>query len=475
MKARFTLALFAVCVAAAAAVYFFDIRGGTERAGRSDRSKRLVSVEEEEITAVTVLRPSGLPGVPPESLIVERDGDAWRLLSPVRSAGDRTAVKNLVSEIAKAKAERSVADVSDWGDYGLADPKFTVFIASRQSTADTLMIGDGNPTGDFVFVRKPGRSEALLTEATIQSSLEKPVFELRDRIVLAFEKEDVRRLEIRRPGGTLVLEKENGNGNWEIRSPFKAAASASRVDEILNQIKWAEARVFVEESPKSLSRYGLDAPSIRLLLSTAADSVRKTLDVGFREDGRFYAAEGSRRTVVLVDSALVSALRKSPEDFRERKICAFEEWKVKRVEIRSNASDSIAFKKDASGAWTFDPPGKGRADGGRVNDLLALLSGLDAETFVGKNPVDPARYGLDPPGREIVLTGEGRDPLARILFGKDRDRKTVFTMNRSTGWVAAAPNEIMKYLTPSRTAWTAETDPVSAGSSGAKENVNKKP
>jgi hypothetical protein len=454
MKARFTLILFAVCAAAAAAVYFLDVKGGAERAGKNDRSKRLVSAEEAAIGRVTVLRPSASAGAPPESLILERDGEAWRLVSPIRARGDRSAAGNLVSEIAGARSQRSVECGGAWNDYGLADPKFTVFVSAGGGDADTFLVGDRNPTGDFVYVRKPGRSEVFLTEASLAASLGKPVFDLRDRSVLDFEKDDVRRLEIRGPAGKMILERTPGG--WDLRSPFEAAASTNGVDEILNRIKWAEAGAFVDESPRSTARYGLDRPFLRLLLVTGADSARKTLDIGSRAGDRYFASGGGPgAAVILVDSALVRVLERRPSDVREKRICPFESWSVKRVELRPQAGETVAFRKDTSGTWSFDPPGSDRADGPKIDDLLSRLSTLEAVTFTGRNPADAGRLGLDPAAREIVLTGENGSPVARIAFGGSRDPKTVYAMNRATGWTAAVPREIMRHLTPSRPEWAA--------------------
>jgi hypothetical protein len=477
MKARATLALFAVCAASAAAVYLLEIRGGAQRAGRAERARRLVSAEEDMIRRVTVLRPQAPSGADPETLTVERDGEAWRMVSPVAAAGDRDAVRNLVSAIAKAETDRAIDGISDWAAYGLENPQVTIFVVSAEGEPDTLFIGDGNPTGDFVFVRKPGRAEAFLTQASLKSSIGRTVFELRDRTVLPFEKDDVRRVEVRRPGGALVLEKEGGR--WEIRKPFEAAAAAGPVDELLNTVKWAEAKAFVDESPRSRSGYGLNAPAIRLTLTVGPDSSRQTLDVGLRRDGRYYAADASRPAVFLVDSGLVSALRKRPDDFREMKIAPFEEWKVRRVEIRSPASGAVAFRKDTSGVWSFDPPGRETADGEKLEDLLSSLSSLEADDFITRNPSGLSRYGLDPAIREVALEDADGELLARIAFGKDRDRGTVFAVNRSTRWVAASSKDIMQHLTPSRTAWTAEKDsaenPEPSGHSGAGGKSNKKP
>ncbi|MBN2201945.1 DUF4340 domain-containing protein [bacterium] len=477
MKARSTWMLLMVCVAAAAAVYFLEIRGGARRSEQAERDGRLISSDAHRIRRLTILRPAEASGSATETLTVERDGESWRILSPVVSPGDNTALESLVSAIHRAKTERAMEGIEDWAAYGLEPPGLTVFVVPDEGLTDTLLIGDVNPTGAFIYVRRPGQDRAVLTDASLRSSLVRPLYELRDRSVLSFEKEEVRRVEIRRPAGLLVIEKEEGG--WEIRKPVDAPAAPAPVDELLNRIRWAEIKSFVDDFPVSRSGHGLNPPGIRLTVTAGPDSVRKSLRFGTRRNGRVYAADAARPSVFLVDTGLVNALLKRADDFRETKIAPFDEWRVKRVEIRSASSATVAFRKDSAGVWVFDPPAPEQPEGERVEVLLTALASLEAETFIARNPDRLSRYGLEPAGREVILEGEDGEPVARIGFGKARNSRTLFLINRSTRWVAAAHNDILKHLTPSRNAWTAENDsahhPAPSGPSGAGGKTNKKP
>lgn len=477
MRARSTLTLFLVCAASAAAVYFLEIRGSARRSERADRVGRLIAADAERIRRLTVLRPAEGTGAGTETVIVQRDGESWRILSPVVSPGDRAAVDNLVSAVSRAKSERAMEGIEDWAAYGLARPGLRVFVFPDSGKADTLLLGDVNPTGAFIYARRPGEDRIELTDASLRSSLVRPLFELRDRSVLTFERDEVLRLEIRRPAGLLVIEKRDGG--WEIRKPMEAAAASAPVDELLNRVRWAEVKSFVDDPALPRSRVGLDPPGVLLTVTAGPDSVRKTLRLGTRRDGRVHAADESRPSLFLVDTGLVNVLLKPAGDFLETKVAPFDEWMVRRVEIRSTSSGSVAFRKDSTGEWTFDPPAPEKADGSRIEGLLAALASLKAETFIARNPEAPSRYGLEPAVREVVLEGEEGRPLVRIGFGKARDTRTLFCINRSTRWVAAARNDILRHLTPSRDAWTTGKDsprhPAASGPSGAGEKSNKKP
>jgi hypothetical protein len=439
MKGRATLILFGVLLLLGAFVYFFEIRGKADREKNEEKSKKLLSIEEDQIQKVTVLRPG-------ETLVFEREGDLWRILEPVKAQGDKYAVKNLVSAAASAKSERDIADAGGLSDYGLAAPRLTVIVRSKTGQSDTLSIGDTNPIGSSVFVRKPGKTDVHLTGTALLTALNKSLFDLRDRTALPFEKDDVGRIEIRRGAMNLVIEKEKDA--WELKSPVLGKAGKSAVDAMLNKVKYAEAKKIVEETPARLQKYGLQFPSLTLTLTVGTNQSRKKLLIGAGEGALYYAMDEARPAVFTVDSSLVNELKKGADDLRDRKVAEFDQWNVRRCEIRSRASGPFICVKDTADDWIVESPQKGRAASSRITGMFSDLSGLEARTFIGKTASGLSRYGLDRPVREVALKDGKGETLASVAFGSAAGKGEVFAVNRLTGWVYAVQDGILKNLTP---------------------------
>jgi hypothetical protein len=439
MKGRATLILFGVLLLLAAFVYFFEIKGKAVREKSDAKSKTLLVLDEDQIQKVTVIRPA-------ETLVFEREGDRWRILEPVKTLGDKYAAKGLVTSAATAKSERVIDEAEGLAEYGLAVPKFTLIVRSKTGLSDTLLIGDPNPTGSSVFVKKPGKPAVHLTATALSSALGKSLFDLRDRTALPFEKEDVRKIEINRGAQTVLLEKENDS--WEVKSPFVSKAAKTAVDGLLSKVGYAEVRKFETESPSGLERFGLLRPSVVLTLTGGPNQSQKRLLIGRRDGAVFYARDEARPPVFTVDSSLVNELNKEAADLRDRKVCDFDQWNVKRCEIRSKAAPLFICVKDTSDDWAVESPEKGKAKSWKITGMFSDLSGLEAVSFIGKTSSGLSRYGLDQPVREIVLK-DGKDGIvASVAFGSASAKDEVFVLNRLSKWVYTVKAGILKNLTP---------------------------
>jgi hypothetical protein len=439
MKGRATLILFGALLLLAAFVYFFEIKGKAAREKEEAKSKKLLSIDEDQIQKLTVRRPS-------ENLVFEKDSVLWRILEPVKAQGDKYAVKNLVSSAATAKSDREIADPGGLSEYGLAAPKATLIVQSKTGQSDTLLVGDPNPTGSSVFVKKPRESEVHLTGTSLSTALSKSLFDLRDRTALPFEKDDVRKIEIRRGTGTILLEKEKDS--WELKSPVLAKAGQSAVDGLLNKVSYAEVKKFVEESPSALGRYGLTAPSVTLTLTGGANQSQKRLLIGGTEGAFYYAKDEARPPVFTVDSSLVNEMKKGADELRDKKVCEFDQWNVQRCEIRTKGAGVFSCSKDTTDNWTVESPEKGKAKSSQITGMFSDLSGLEAKTFIGKTASGLSRYGLDRPVKEVMLKDGKGGILASVAFGNVAGRGEVFVLNRLTGWAYSVQDGILSNLSP---------------------------
>lgn len=80
---------------------------------------------------------------------------------------------------------------------------------------------------------------------------------------------------------------------------------------------------------------------------------------------------------------------------------------VTRVELKREGSGFVLAKSGQE--WVFEAPARFRADGEGVNDWLkSVLDDSTVNRDVGSKAADPARFGLDAPSTELILTGKDR-------------------------------------------------------------------
>lgn len=250
----------------------------------------------------------------------------------METRGDRSAIDGLIGQLERAKIERVVEETpSDLAEFGLKEPKIEVELNYKGGKKDTLWLGDKNPTNSFVYVRRNGQKRVLLTSSGLLTSLQKKLFDLRDKRVLGIKKDEVKQFTLTRGGKSIIC--EASDGGWELKEPIKAKGDKWAINGILSSLQSARAKEFVSEKPENLAQYGLKHPSIRVDLLLGEERAKISLLIGKKKDKRFYAQDESRLPVFLVDSYLVDKLKKEPFDLRDKQVVEFKRDRVEKVEI----------------------------------------------------------------------------------------------------------------------------------------------
>lgn len=411
MKSRTVLILALVFLALGAWVYFYEIKGGEKRKETKEEADRVFSFKKEEITEL-LLRPARIH--------LKKEGESWVLTEPVQAGVEKWTVEGLLASIEGVRRERLVEErPQDYAPYGLKPPKFEVEIF-HGSKRDTLYLGDKNATETYVFAKKGSEPQVFLTSTSILWNVDKKPFDFRDKTVLAFERDQVRKFVLRADGKKFSLVKTEGK--WKLEEPVQDEADQTKADQLISTIRDAKAREFVEENPADLKPYGLAKPRLIADLFVGQDQIRKTLLIGSTKGDKAYAKDEARNPVFLVDTTLVHGLRVNLFDLRDKKLTALETTQVASLEF-SYPDHRIICQKDTAGTWTIVEPEKQPAKSWKVNSLLSIVSNLKAESFVDDSPKSLVPYGLDQPRVRIVAKSGSGKILGGVLLGKTKDSK----------------------------------------------------
>ncbi len=382
MKFKTNLVIGAVFALLLAFVYFYEIKGGQERRQEAERSKQLLAFKESEVKRLVLVRTDG-------EIEIERSGAQWRLLVPVDDGADAEAVERYLRNIAESEREKVVVDSAEAqsaevaGRYGLADPRLKVLLETESGLLDTLFFGSDAPTDRYTYVQKSGANpEIFVVRAWRFDNLDKGVFDLRDRRVLALAKGDA--VEAQRSGNApLALRKEDAQ--WRLQAPVAARASNEAVDGLLGKIESSEVESFVDEAPdaEALADYGLvDGDALQWSLRVGPDRAEKRLSIGRADaEGRYYARDASRPQVFLVDSTLVQKLLIDVHGLRDKKPLQFDRDAIDRIELRRSGQRAFAADRDTSGTWRLGEPASEEAKSWKLSALLTDLQNVEAVDF----------------------------------------------------------------------------------------------
>ncbi|MFH1007367.1 MAG: DUF4340 domain-containing protein, partial [Candidatus Latescibacterota bacterium] len=401
---------------------------GEEREQAQQQAKRIFVFEDNQVRGLSLTQ-SG------EEIVLAKAADGqWTITAPIETDADKGAVDSVVRNLRDAQTDRVVADsTAELSPYGLDDPAVKVSLLLEEERTDTLFLGDESPTGSYVFA-KMGRSHEVFTaSSSLLAEVGKGLFDLRDKRVLGFEKNDVEKLELKQRGGPLFVLSKAGS-EWMMEQPRKLLGDQDEVNKILTKLNSGKAQTFVTEKPDHPRSYGLDGPDIEVTLWLGKDKAKKLLKIGDREDpNRYYAQDEARDPVFTVDSTLVQELRKDLFALRDKKVVRFERSRIDQIDL-VYADSSIVCQKDTSDTWRVTVPVVHAAKKWKVSGMLSDVASLVAEEFVAEQAGDLSRYGLDAPKVTLRLW-EGSKILTEVLLGNTKgnlvyakvaDRETVY-------------------------------------------------
>jgi hypothetical protein len=345
-----------------------------------------------------------------EATTVRKVGSAWRVVTPIDVPADEAEVSGIASNLATADVQRVVDEKpKDLAAYGLAKPKVTVvFTVAGEKTPHTLLIGDKNPTASDLYAKLPESPRVFLVSGYLEGTFDRSTFQLRDKKLLAFDREKVDRIDV--IAGKVTVTVARQADVWRVTAPWTARADFGVIESVLSRLAGGQVKAIAWDpsapssgvaaagaakpgaaasAPHSYKELGLDPAERRLVL--AAGSARAELVLGkATPEGDVYARDASRPLAFTIEKALADDLSRTPADFRSKDLFGFRAFTGTRLEI-ARAGTTVVFErkkgpgKDAVEKWIAVSPAKA-VDEAKIEDLVTKVSNLRAESFVDALP-----------------------------------------------------------------------------------------
>ena len=413
--ARSTLVLLVVALALGAYIYFVE----SERppAGTPDPLEAAFDVESDDIDSLSVTAGNG------DRTVIEKDGDRWRIVEPFPVNVDVTQVVSLSSSLASLEVQRVVAEPGDAPDleaFGLAEPGIEVGFTTTDGTDARLLIGERSPAGNDLYATVAGSNRVFLISGFLDTTFDQTTFDLRDKSILDITRNEVDSLEVSGPEVAVRLRK--ADGEWSLVSPIEARADLGVTDGLVGRLSNGRMSAIEAESAdaEALGPYGLDDP--RLTVTVGLGSSAATLLLGDTTPaGTVYARDGARDLVFTVDESLAAELEQGVDEYRRKDLFAFRPFNATALEIEHEGERWTFALEEAAGeeetdTWRRTAPDPADVERADIDDLLAKLSNLRAESF------QPTREGtgLDAPDATIAVTFDDGE-RERVAVGRTGD------------------------------------------------------
>lgn len=407
-----TLALLVVALGLGGYLYFIE----SERPiADPDAKKAVFSYDAAKINQVEIKSSGG------DVTALRKDANGtWTIVKPTSAPADRNTISDVVTNLSKLEEQRVVDEnAADLKTYGLAEPRVDVtFHVEGEKEPKRILLGEKTPAGSATYAKLPANNRVFLVDMAVETAVDKPTFDFRDKAALAFDQTKVTSLELASASQTIRLEKSGDE--WKIVKPVQAPADFISVNGVLGQLHSTQMNALKErpEEIKDLKQYGLDKPVVVATIGLGTESVK--FELGKEADpGSVWGRDPSKAAVFSVNNGVAMEMQKTVDNFRRKEVFDFRPFNTTRFEI-TRGKETRAFERvkgtgeNAVDTWKQVAPTAKTVDSSNLEGALLDFSNLRAESFVA---TAGAATGHNNPAAVIVVKFDDGKKEERVVIG----------------------------------------------------------
>jgi hypothetical protein len=224
------------------------------------RDKKILKFDREKADTLALVKGAS-------AMELSRTGSDWRVVKPVASRSDYSAVEGFITRLSSANMSRLVEeDAKDLAKYGLDKPVMTVTIGA--GSAKTVL-EVGKTENDQTYAKDASRPMVFTVDSTLQTDLNKNFDDYRKKELFEFRPFYLAKMRavLDAPAGPKTYEiekvapaKPGDADTWKVTRVGGAShtADAAAMDDLLNKLVALKAESFVAGTAKT----GLDKPAL---------------------------------------------------------------------------------------------------------------------------------------------------------------------------------------------------------------------
>lgn len=215
-----------------------------------------------------------------QQLILKKDRQGWKLVSPLATPGDQQAISAWAGSLLSTKIERWMPAGTDPASCGLESPS-GIFTVREEggSAAVTIMIGSEVPgSPQCRYARCSNRPEICVING-MGAFLDVTPLTLRSKKLQHIEYDAIDRMEIRPSDGLLpprILSRKKGSEDWELSNAQGSANKSTLPGPIVRawfeKLQEITAKGFEAATPDHLKTRGLTQPAVIRLLAHLSEN-----------------------------------------------------------------------------------------------------------------------------------------------------------------------------------------------------------
>ena len=411
------LVLVAILAALGGYIYFVESKKPkTEGPEGAEQGPKVFDVKSTDITELELKAVGG------EQTTLKKVDGHWQITAPVSAPADEAEVAGVLSSLANLDTVRTVEEqATDLAQFGLGDtPRMEVgFKTAKDKDFRKLLLGDKSPATGDLYARQPENKKVVLVSGSAEGSFNKKPFDLRDKKILAFDRDKVDRIVIDAAGKP--TEVVRADGEWKVTQPIQVPADFGTVEGLIGRLQSVQMKSIVAPEGSDPKEYGLDKPAATATLVSGSSQVKLLLGKA-ADASSVYAKDEARPMVFTVETSLLDELRKPADQLRQKDLFAFRSYNATSVTITRGTETKVFEKTRTDGKpptekWRQVKPAAKDMDAAQFDTFLAKLSSVRAESFLEAG--SKTKTGLDTPVMTVVVKFDEGKKEEKVTFGKD--------------------------------------------------------
>ncbi len=401
-----TLVALVILAAGWGAITYYDrYKSHESTKTESSQEQKLLSLDSKQIRSVTFKPQEG------EAVTCRREGGTWTIVEPEELPADQSAFTSFLSSLTSATVDEVVGqNPTSLKEFGLDPPSYTLQLSTDSKPSEvSILLGDETPTGSGVYAQVSSAPRVVTLASYLKSSLEKKLFDLRDRRALTLDADQIRKIQADYKGKTWRLEK-NPEGVWDLVLPPPVRADRFTAEGLISQLRGLTMQSIIAENKKGSGNYGFGSPDLRLQLTSPSGTQTIVVGKKQKEGDRYLAENSALKPVFTLSPDFVHQFEKDASDLREKDLFSFSGFEAKHVEVRTPQGQGV-FERQKD-QWNQTAPTAKKIAGDKMDSFLSSLRDLRADSFPkGGNPT---QFGLEKPAYQFT-----------VVFGDKNTTETV--------------------------------------------------
>jgi hypothetical protein len=334
-----------------------------------------------------------------------RQQDDWQIVRPIKARADNDTINDMLEKI-NATPILDFVDNEKTPNSETENAGRSISLFSGEEKVE-IFCGSSFPNeSGKIYLRIASRPSLVQVSDSFAQTIDVKPNQLRDRKIARLNPDVIDHIRIDQTGAASVFLARHED-HWEIVSKQNAPANSEMVNQLVTALNGTDVQEFISDTAADLSRYGLEAPPLRVVFSSyASDNTAEsgageepivTLAIGKLDKNAFYGRIEEEPYVFSISEKTVDALPTHDFNFRSLDILTLQRSDLVSIEVE-NSQGKTELIRDDRARWLVKV--KTAQDEAALQTLLNTITKIRAVAWVG--PTQP-EYGLDHPIETIQI------------------------------------------------------------------------